>query len=124
MLVTKLRVRPFQKTFILIHQTRLIASANVVKSESTELKSYDDIPAPPGGGLPILGHTSAFVKKPAGFEKSWKNILELKSKFVPPDVQMLRLNVPLSNPEGKGKLLIIFDPGMSSSIQINHNNGL
>ena len=34
----------------------------------------------PGGNVPIIGHTNIFIKKPAGFEKSWKNLLELKEQ--------------------------------------------
>jgi len=60
----------------------------------------------------VIGHTNHFVKKPHGFERSWRNVEEMKKKFVPSGVEMIRLNIPLSNPEGNGKLLLIFDPGI------------
>jgi hypothetical protein len=43
---------------------------------------------------------------------------------------MLRLNVPLTNPDGDGKLLIIFDPGTLTESQsydyciYNYNTGV
>ena len=81
------------------------------KQDSICLKPFEQIPCPPGINLPVIGHTAHFIKKPNGFERSWKNVLELKTKFVTQGEEMIRLNIPLSNPAGDGKLLIIFDPG-------------
>ena len=90
------------------------------KSSEAFTKPYEDIPTPPGGRIPVIGHTNYFVKKPYGFARSWKNVQEMKNKFVPAGVEMIRLNMPVSNPEGNGKLLLIFDPGISRII-IFHN---
>ena len=92
--------------------TRSVVTAPQSSSESN-IKPYEDIPTPPGGWLPVIGHTDYFIKKPNGFERSWKNVQEMKKKFVPDGVEMIRLNLPVSNPEGNGKLLLIFDPGIS-----------
>jgi hypothetical protein len=83
------------------------------KTDPIPLIPFEQIPCPPGLNLPVIGHTAHFIKKPNGFEKSWKNVLDLKNKYVPPGVEMLRFNLPLSNPAGQGKLLVIFDPGNS-----------
>jgi hypothetical protein len=93
--------------------TRSVVTATQKSSEPIT-KPYEDIPSPPGGRIPVIGHTNYFVKKPYGFSRSWKNVEEMKKKFVPAGVEMIRLNMPLSNPEGNGKLLVIFDPGTIS----------
>jgi len=42
-----------------------------------------------GGRLPIIGHANLLQKKPHGFQKSWKNIEEMKRKYVPPGKKVL-----------------------------------
>jgi hypothetical protein len=109
-----------------LNQRKCIRLKNIVRNVVTATqksyepitKPYEDIPTPPGGWLPVIGHTNHFIKKPHGFENSWKNVEEMKKKFVPAGVEMLRLNLPLSNPEGNGKLLLIFDPGISFKLLV------
>ena len=48
-----------------------------------------------------MGHVGLIMKAPHGVKRSWKNIVEMKKKFVPPGVELLRLNIPVLNP-GKG----------------------
>jgi hypothetical protein len=38
------------------------------------------------------------ARKPHGLKRSWKNMMELKQKYVPPGVELLRLNLPVLNP--------------------------
>jgi hypothetical protein len=40
---------------------------------------------------------SLLAAKPHGIKRSWKNIAELKAKYVPPGVELLRLNLPVLN---------------------------
>ena len=56
----------------------------------------------PGGWIPFVGHVGLIMKAPHGAKRSWKNIVELKKKFVPPGVELMRLNIPVLNP-GKGE---------------------
>lgn len=74
-----------------------------------DVKPYEAIPTPSNVSLPLLGQMQVVLKKPAGFGQAWKTFLELKKKYVPDDVSMLRLHLPLFN-EITGKVVILFDP--------------
>jgi hypothetical protein len=38
------------------------------------------------------------AKKPHGIKRSWKNIDDLREKYVTPGIDLLRLNIPVLNP--------------------------
>jgi hypothetical protein len=71
-------------------------------------KSFEAIPGPPGNGLPILGHMLELFAKPAGFEKSWKNLKIMQSKYLTKEDKIMRLHAPMMNPKN-GKVLVLFD---------------
>jgi hypothetical protein len=54
-----------------------------------------------GGWVPLLGHATLMAKKPHGIQRSWKNIAELRKKYVPPGLELLRMNIPVLNPGGQ-----------------------
>ena len=68
------------------------------------------IPGPPGNGLPFIGHSNLYVKKPAGIGKSWENLKNIKKQFLNENDKLMRLNLPPFNPEGKGRFLLLLDP--------------
>ena len=48
--------------------------------------------------MPVLGHALLLAKKPHGIRRSWKNVAELRKKYVPPGVELLRMTIPVLNP--------------------------
>ena len=57
--------------------------------------------------MPVLGHALLLAKKPHGIRRSWKNVAELRKKYVPPGVELLRMTIPVLNP-GKLSCLVAF----------------
>ena len=72
-------------------------------------KTFEEIPSPTSIDLPFIGHAFEVLKKPAGLEQMWKNIITMKQKYAP-DSPMLRTHLPLSNQSEPGMVLWLFDP--------------
>jgi len=51
-------------------------------TQNETVRPYEDIPTPPGGWIPGVGHGYLLVKKPAGMEQTWKNVAELVNHFI------------------------------------------
>ena len=87
-----------------------VRSLSTIVAEPS-LKTFDDIPGPSGKGLPFLGHSLLFTKKPAGFGKSWENVKALKAQYLKDNDTMLKLYSPLLNPKpNNGYVIMLFDP--------------
>ena len=86
----------------------IIRNLATAATEAT-VKPFEAIPSPPGGWLPIFGHTPAMLKEPAGFGKAWQSIKNLKEKYLAKDDKIMRLNLPLVNTMN-GRVLFLFDP--------------
>ena len=71
---------------------------------------FENIPGPPGNGLPFIGHMNLYMKKPAGLGKSWENLRNIKEKHLKHDEKLLRLNLPPFNPGNGGRVLVLLDP--------------
>ena len=63
-------------------------------ARSIATKSFEDIPGPPGNGLPFIGHSHLYLKKPHGFARSWNNVKSLTEKYLKDDDKLMRLNIP------------------------------
>lgn len=80
---------------------------NGVKFSST--KPYEDIPGPPGKGLPFIGHLHMIYKKPNGFGKSWNNLKDLREKYLKDGDKLMRFHSKNFNPKN-GRLVVLLDP--------------
>ena len=84
-------------------------SSSVISPIIQESKGFQDIPAIPYGKVPIIGNGWQLAKQPAGKEQFWKNVLELRAKYLTENDTIMRLNLPLLNPSGKGRCVWIFN---------------
>ena len=91
-------------------KNKIIRNCATVTSTTTDVQPFESIPGPPGSGLPFIGHTNLFGKKPAGIGKSWENLKECRNQFLKEDDKLMRLNLPPFNPEGQGKFVFLLDP--------------
>ena len=80
-----------------------------VRTFGTRVKPYEDIPGPAGHGVPLFGHMNMLYRKPAGFARSWENLRDLKHKYCDNTHKLLRLHLPLLNPDN-GRAVILMDP--------------
>eukprot|EP00095_Tigriopus_kingsejongensis_P005254 maker-scaffold353_size198981-snap-gene-0.38 protein:Tk05254 transcript:maker-scaffold353_size198981-snap-gene-0.38-mRNA-1 annotation:"hypothetical protein DAPPUDRAFT_319971" len=51
-----------------------------------------------------------WTNKDHGFEQHWKAIQAKREKYIPPDIDIMRLEAKSMNPEGDGRVLLVFDP--------------
>jgi hypothetical protein len=65
MLPTKLKLVKVSKLKKLL-KNKIIRNCATVTSRALDVKPFESIPGPPGNGLPFIGHTNIFGKKPAG----------------------------------------------------------
>ena len=56
-----------------------------------------------------------------GIGKSWENIKRLRKEFLKKDDKLLKMHMPLFNPEGKGRFVMLLDP--TDAEQIYRNEG-
>ena len=47
-------------------KNKFIRNCATVTSTALDVQPFESIPGPPGNGLPFIGHTNIFGKKPAG----------------------------------------------------------
>ena len=47
-------------------KNKIIRNCATVTSRALDVQPFESIPGPPGNGLPFIGHTNIFGKKPAG----------------------------------------------------------
>ena len=47
-------------------KNKIIRNCATVTSTALKVQPFESIPGPPGNGLPFIGHTNIFGKKPAG----------------------------------------------------------
>ena len=47
-------------------KNKIIRYCATVTSTLLDVQPFESIPGPPGSGLPFIGHTNIFGKKPAG----------------------------------------------------------
>ena len=47
-------------------KNKIIRNCATVTRRALDVKPFESIPGPPGSGLPFIGHTNLFGKKPAG----------------------------------------------------------
>ena len=88
-------------------------------STAANVQPFENIPGPPGNGLPFLGHANHLFKKPEGFKKSWVNINRMKEKYLKDHDKLIRLNLPPINPKHGGKCLILLDPNDVEKVHRN-----
>ena len=74
------------------------------------IQPFESIPGPPGNGLPFIGHSNLYTKKPAGIGKTWENLKDIKKQYLNENDKLMRLNLPPFNLEGKGRFLLLLDP--------------
>lgn len=84
-------------------------SLNAVRNTLARVKPYNAIPGPRTSGWPLLGHLNLYLKKPHGYGKAWKNILQLKNDFLDSSDKIMKLNLPLFNWKHNGRVVVIFD---------------
>ena len=65
MLPTKFKLVKVAKLKIL-PKNKIIRFCATVTSTAKDVQPFESIPGPPGNGLPFIGHTNLFGKKPAG----------------------------------------------------------
>ena len=56
-----------------------------------------------------------------GIGKSWENIKRLRKEFLKKDDKLLKMHMPLFNPEGKGRFVMLLDP--TDAEQVYRNEG-
>ena len=118
----------FTRSFVIKPTTRCVFNIKNYSQEAVSAsqsqnvtKTFQDIPGPPGKGLPFLGHMTEVFGKPHGMFKSWENIKELKSKLMAENEmagKLLKLYLPLMNMPSKegdekfstGWVVILLDP--------------
>lgn len=85
-------------------------AASAARNAVGKIKPYKDIPGPPlRSGWPLLGHLNLYLKKPNGYGKAWKNVLQLKNTFLNSNDKIMKLNLPLFNWKHDGRVVVIFD---------------
>ena len=85
---------------------------NIYRNCSTvvqEVQPYENIPGPPGNGLPFIGHMNLYVKKPAGIGKSWENLKDIIDTYLSKDDKLFKLYMPGFNTDN-GKFVLLLDP--------------
>ena len=47
-------------------KNKIIRNCGTITNTAIDVQPFESIPGPPGNGLPFIGHTNLFAKKPAG----------------------------------------------------------
>ncbi len=73
-------------------------------------KAFEDIPTTASRSWPILGHIPALLHPQLGNKGISKQVAKIRAEEIDPEIDLLRLNIPMLNTENDGRVVYVFRP--------------